>query len=272
MTLARVPRTHSILVIANFAEAHIIRNSKTGVFKAVKQLTSIYKLALTGTPFVNRPEDLRSLLSFLNALPLANPTVFKKFVTDKIKERKQVGMEVLRVALAHVSLRRRKDMVKETVKLVPFTINVEAIEFEDGPHKNIHDALYQSARAVLERYFLKGDDEVLDNYMFFISLILRVRQSCCHSSLVPQEATERALQVLNIVQEKAARDIEIDFEEAEELLERLRGGFVGMEQLEECAICLEAIGQESARILRTCKHVSNMRRRVLFLFAGNSDT
>lgn len=91
--------------------------------------------------------------------------------------------------------------------------------------------------------------------MYFISLILRVRQSCCHASLVPSEVTGRSLEILNHVREKCAEDI--DVEEAEELLDRLRGAFDGMESVsEECCICFESIGEESARVLRTCKHVS----------------
>ena len=34
-------------------ESHIIRNAKTSLFKAIKQLSAIHKLALTGTPFVS---------------------------------------------------------------------------------------------------------------------------------------------------------------------------------------------------------------------------
>lgn len=116
------------------------------MFKAVKMLSSTYKLCLTGTPFVNRPQDIQSLLSFLGALPLAKTSVFKQFVVKKIKERKEVGMKVLRAALAHVSLRRRKDFVADSVKLVARTIHVQAIPFDDGPHKDIHDALYEGGK------------------------------------------------------------------------------------------------------------------------------
>ena len=53
-------------------------------------------------------------------------------------------MSVLRAAMAYVTLRRRKDMVAGSVKLVKRTINIDAIEFEDGHHKSLHDVLYTS--------------------------------------------------------------------------------------------------------------------------------
>lgn len=62
-------------------EAHIIRNSKSWLFAAVKQLKATNKICLTGTVFVNKPDDIHSLLSFLEALPLAQKHVFQKYVT-----------------------------------------------------------------------------------------------------------------------------------------------------------------------------------------------
>ena len=67
-------------------------------------------------------------------------------IQDKIKERKEVGMSVLRAAMAYVTLRRRKDTVASTVKLVKRTVKVEAIPFEEGHHKSLHDVLYTSGK------------------------------------------------------------------------------------------------------------------------------
>ncbi|KAL3902675.1 MAG: hypothetical protein SGARI_005727, partial [Bacillariaceae sp.] len=48
-------------------EAHKIRNSKTKFFKSCCAILANRRLAITGTPFVNKTEDIHSLLSFLNA-------------------------------------------------------------------------------------------------------------------------------------------------------------------------------------------------------------
>eukprot|EP00977_Amphora_coffeiformis_P014894 scaffold4244_cov167-Amphora_coffeaeformis.AAC.7 len=235
-------------------ESHIIRNSKATLFKAVKMLSATNRLCLTGTPFVNRPDDIHSLLSFLEALPLAQKSVFKAYVTEKIKERREVGMSVLRTAMAYITLRRKKDAVASAVKLVERTIYVTPVTFPDGHHKDIHDVLYNSAKALLIKMFSLGEDVVLGNYMHFIVLILRVRQAACHARLIPDECTEQAKEVLELIHQKSERE-EMDVEEAEELLDRLRGAFEGEEKLEECTVCYESIGQESAMVLRTCKHL-----------------
>ena len=106
-----------------------------------------------------------------------------------------------------------------------------------------------------------GDDVVLDNYMHFIALILRVRQASCHASLIPPEVKERAEEVLKYVTERTKN--EMDVFEAEELLQRLRGVLEDSEQLEECAVCFESIDEESAVVLRSCKHVSHFAARQL---------
>lgn len=93
---------------------------------------------------MNRPDDIHSLLSFLGVLPLAQKKVFKKFVTEKIKARKETGMQVLRTAMAYISLRRRKETVSSAIQLVPRTVKVHVVEFSDGPQKELHYALYNS--------------------------------------------------------------------------------------------------------------------------------
>lgn len=56
-------------------EAHKIRNSNTNFFKSMMRIPAERKLCLTGTPFVNRPSDIHSLLAFVGAEPLADKTI-----------------------------------------------------------------------------------------------------------------------------------------------------------------------------------------------------
>jgi hypothetical protein len=132
------------------------------------------------------------------------------FFQEKIANRKEAGMTVLRTAMAYLSLRRRKETVASTVQLVDRKVNVVAVEFEEGEHKNVHDVLYNSgkrsisvemsfgsrqkcvvsysfllfcctARALLGNFFEYGDEAVLANYMTFIALVLR--STCCQTML-----------------------------------------------------------------------------------------
>ena len=238
-------------------EAHIIRNSNTGFFQAMSMLQSKYKLCLTGTPFVNRPEDIHSLLAFLNVQPLGNKAVFNKAVTEPIRSKREVGLQRIRATMAHVALRRSKAKVENTIELVEKTLQKRLVRFPEGTHKTVHDVLYQTARTAFVGLLSRGDDFALSKMMALIELVLRVRQACCHAALVPIERRERAMQLFDEIKARGTEaGIEMEPEEAEELLSKLRGTLETQEnELEQCAICFEGLDAEAAVILRNCKHI-----------------
>ena len=123
----------------------------------------------------------------------------------------------------------------------------------EGKHKCVHDVLYQTARVTFVGLLRLGESEVLNNYMFFLELLLRVRQACCHADLVPIDRRARAVAVFDEIKSKGVES-NLDPEEAEELLAKLQGTFEE-NALEECVVCLNEMEEESAIILRTCKHI-----------------
>lgn len=194
-------------------EAHIIRNSKTGFFKVARSLRTNHKLCLTGTIFVNRPDDIHSILSFLELKPLNDKAAFDKAVTKRIEARDPVGLCTLRTTLASVALRRTKAQVLSTIKLVSKEIVDKKIEFPQGEQKRIHDTLYIAARMTFLSFLKSGaQSDAMDNYMAFLEIVLRVRQgknqnwcnlhvctliliikaACCHAGLVPPERLENS--------------------------------------------------------------------------------
>jgi SWI/SNF-related matrix-associated actin-dependent regulator of chromatin subfamily A3 len=229
-----------------------IRNSKTGFFKAITQLHAERKLCLTGTPFVNKPDDIHSLLAFLGVQPLCKPKVFKTHVTQKIANRKEAGLATIRTTMAYIALRRKKSEVEGTIKLVSKDVQHRHITFPEGDHKTIHDVLFASAKSAFLGLLRLGDDQVVNNFMALLTLLLRVRQACCHGELVPLDYRERATEVFEEVKRRGLGDM--SEEECEALLARIRGTFQ-QEELQECAVCFNEMEEESAVILRTCKHI-----------------
>jgi len=71
--------------------------------------------SITGTPVVNRAEDVHSLLSFLGVEPLDNNTVFRRANTPQqpmMKNGNEIGLLTrLRTCMGFVSLRRSKQKV-----------------------------------------------------------------------------------------------------------------------------------------------------------------
>ncbi|MDR0447661.1 MAG: DEAD/DEAH box helicase family protein, partial [Treponema sp.] len=98
--------TFSLLLVD---EAHLMKNAETNISRAVKQLRSQYRLALSGTPVENRLEDLRSLFDFILPGYLGNTEMFRKLYRIPIEVMRDRGQaENLRKITAPFLLRRLK--------------------------------------------------------------------------------------------------------------------------------------------------------------------
>ena len=107
-----------------------------------------------------------------------------------------------------------------------------------------------------------GDEFALGRFMEILALILRIRQSCVHLALIPQEYRDRAAEIHRELSAagagrcKSDEAVELGQEEGEALLNRIRGFFQNNEgQLVECAVCFGELQENEAVILRKCKHI-----------------
>lgn len=177
-------------------EAHTIRNHKSKAFQAVAAVQATNKLALTGTPFVNKADDIYSLLAFVGLEPLNVHSAFKEHITDRVAAGYPSGLARLRVAMAHVSLRRTK--LNTALNLPNKTKIVLQVAFPDGAHKDVHDALYSTVQKGFAGLLAHSRDESDDakkqrgkgtKHMFL--LVLRIRQACCSASLLSTSQQEQ---------------------------------------------------------------------------------
>lgn len=231
-------------------EAHIIRNTKSRTFRGCCKLQATYRLCLTGTPLQNKPDDIHSLFSFLSVEPLGDKDIFRRAVSQPILNGDDMGLSRLRTMMAHIALRRNKNMTN--LKIPEKTVELRSIEFPvDSPHKEIHDALFKSAQIAFKATLGAGEDKALKNYMMILETLTRIRQACVSGALVPKERLEAAEKVLAEVQGKKG---ELTPEEGEALLRKLKGAFDDTECV-ECAVCLNEMEESAAIILKTCSHV-----------------
>jgi hypothetical protein len=70
---------------------------------------------------VNKPEDIHSLLAFLEVQPLCQADLFNDLVVAPIRERHSSGLDVLRAVMSFVCLRRKKQSLMENIQLVSKT-------------------------------------------------------------------------------------------------------------------------------------------------------
>ena len=238
-------------------EAHIIRNSKSFLYKAAMAVNAKRKLCLTGTPFVNSPSDIQSLLSFLQVEPLCRWSVFERQVIQPIKDRREIGLQTIRTTMAYIALRRNKTAVENEIQLPPKVVQVVKVTFPaKSEHKETYDYLYNAARSYFVHLLVeRGQRGAMLHYMEMLALVLRIRQLCCHRGLIHKDILKQIVDRIGPGDdENLANRNQLSEAEGKALLNALSDIFQGS-QIVECAVCFNGMQEEDAVVLRECKHV-----------------
>lgn len=167
-------------------EAHHIKNRASKTAKACYELAADHRWALTGTPIVNRLEDLFSLVRFLGVEPWSNFSFWKTFITVPFESGDFMrALDVVQTVLEPLVMRRTKDMkTPDGQPLVPLPPkHVEIVEVElSKAERDIYDYIFGKVKRTLSKNMEAGT--VLKAFTTLFAQILRLRQSCCHPILV----------------------------------------------------------------------------------------
>ena len=171
-------------------EAHVIKNRQAKTAKACYELSARHRWVLTGTPIVNRLEDLFSLVRFLRVEPWSNFSFWKTFITTPFEAGNFIrALNVVQTVLEPLVIRRTKEMkTPDGQPLVPLpakTIEVEEIELSKA-EQEVYDYIYARAKRTFNATMESGT--TLKAYTTIFAQILRLRQSCCHPSLTRNKA------------------------------------------------------------------------------------
>ena len=166
-------------------EAHFIKNRQSKTAKACYELSAIHRWVLTGTPIVNRLEDLFSLVRFLRVEPWSNFSFWKTFITTPFEKGDFVrALDVVQTVLEPLVLRRTKDMKtpdgEALVPLPPRTIEIERIKLSD-PEREVYNHIFARAKRTFNVNVEAGT--LMKSYTTIFAQILRLRQTCCHPIL-----------------------------------------------------------------------------------------
>ena len=157
-------------------EAQYIKNPTSQTTKAACGLRAEHRLALSGTPVENRLLDLWSIMSFAQPGALGSKGYFTKNFDSKSDN---LARRRLAARVRPFLLRRTK---KEVASDLPDRTEEDLICEMDGTQSALYQAELKRARAML----LKANtSKALDGMRFHIlSSLLRLRQICCHPSLI----------------------------------------------------------------------------------------
>ncbi|MFZ4098993.1 MAG: DEAD/DEAH box helicase [Chlamydiia bacterium] len=144
-------------------EAHLLKNADAQTTQAVHQLKGRLRLAVTGTPLENHPEELRTQLSFLEPDALLDRARWEAAFTTGL------GRQALRKHLEPLLLRRRK--VHVATDLPPLLEQLVWLEMS-AEQKGWHEELRQEAR-------LHGLP-----ILQILERLMRMRQLCCTPQLL----------------------------------------------------------------------------------------
>lgn len=171
-------------------EAHIIKNRRSKTARACYDIKSTHRWVLTGTPIVNRLEDLFSLVKFLKVEPWDNFSFWKTFITTPFESKEFVrALSVVQTVLEPLVLRRTKTMkTPEGEPLVPLPKRAVRIEEVDliEQEREIYNHIFTRAKQTFNSNVEAGT--LLKSYSTIFAQLLRLRQTCCHPILTRNKA------------------------------------------------------------------------------------
>ncbi|XP_029132845.2 transcription termination factor 2 [Labrus bergylta] len=215
-------------------EAHNIKNPKVQTSMAVCQLRARARWAVTGTPIQNNLLDMYSLLKFLRCAPFDEYKLWKAQVDNGSNR----GRERLNILTRTLLLRRTKAQKDTTgkplVSLPDRTCEVHQLKLSKD-EKAVYDVVFAQSRSTLQNYLKRHEgndlkkgstsssnpfDKVAQEFgmsqadpalsgsqqpqqasstVHILSLLLRLRQCCCHLSLLKKTLDSTELQGDGIV-------------------------------------------------------------------------
>ncbi len=165
-------------------EAQAIKNPNTQRWKYATQLNSSRRIALTGTPIENHLGELWSIFRFLNPGLLGSLAHFQQRFSGPIeKAQDPAAKRALKNVVSPYILRRTKSEVLQ--ELPP---KMEQSIFIEPSTEEM--AFYEAVRVkALERIHQLNQSEDNTKRFSILAEISRLRQACCHASLVDETIT-----------------------------------------------------------------------------------
>ncbi|KAL1387056.1 SNF2 family N-terminal domain-containing protein [Phyllosticta capitalensis] len=225
-------------------EAQNIKNKETKTSRAVHELRAKYRLCMTGTPMMNRVDELYPMFRFLRVPSYQEWSVFKNDIKTPVEGDGDRGIQKLRTVLKATLLRRTKESIidgRPILSLPPKTIGLDHVDFDED-QRDFYRAIEHRTQLRFNRYLQEGT--VGTQYTQILVLLLRLRQACCHPNLIKDFAEKIPTDLSNNDLSSFAEKL------SPEVVRRIKeenGAF-------SCPICLDATANPA--IFYPCGHTS----------------
>jgi superfamily II DNA or RNA helicase len=168
-------------------EAQAIKNPSSKVAQAAYQLRGDFRMTLSGTPVENRLDELWSQFHFLNRGMLSNQRDFDTRYAKPISAGEAEPTARLRERIRPFVMRRlKREVAPELPPRTDVVLHAQLSESE----RNVYDAIRAAALSDVVAQLTAGS-----NVLQALEVLLRLRQACCHSSLVPGQHAESSSKI-----------------------------------------------------------------------------
>jgi SNF2 family DNA or RNA helicase len=168
-------------------EAQTIRNPASQVAKAAYRLKAQRRICMSGTPVENSLDDLWSQFRFLNPGLLGSYSEFQDRFVDPIREgASECGIELRRRVMPFMMRRHKRDVATELPPKTEVVLHCEL--------SNSERIVYQAVLGSLKKELLEKIESGA-GILSALEVLLRLRQACCHLSLVPGHSASSSSKV-----------------------------------------------------------------------------
>ncbi|KZT56200.1 hypothetical protein CALCODRAFT_497639 [Calocera cornea HHB12733] len=231
-------------------EGHTVRSPRALMTQAVGALEADRRWIVTGTPIINSPNDLGSLLSFLRICrPLDQADFFKRLLVRPLTQGSPTAVDLLKALMNSICIRRTKEMQDEhgnpLVPLPPVEVVIVRVTLDDQTRK-VYDAIEAESRRRFSEYLTGSNADPVAAPANVLSMLTRLRQLAIHPALVPPNYLEDLRAAWSASPSRSAK--QLDPAEKDRLQIALARA---IEDSEECPICYDNL--KEPRIL-PCAH------------------
>ncbi|RLV91995.1 ATP-dependent helicase ULS1 [Spathaspora sp. JA1] len=239
-------------------EAQAIKNKMAIASKAVVSLQSKYRFCLSGTPMQNNLDELYPIIRFLRIRPYLNEGKFRADIVNPLKSNRSDkfdrsnSLKKLQAILRSILLRRTKTSLidgEPILKLPEKIIQSDYIVLdseESEYYKELEAGIKHRAKRLLsEKTFTSG----------ILTLLLRLRQACCHNYLVRIGEIKSMLRDQN---ENIKPDWRKMYNMTQELKPNVKQCVIeSSSKMLTCPVCFDVVELDSSKmvIFKDCGHL-----------------